>query len=423
MARNTKYFLVIEYLPRSVVKAVRALRKIDEFTGLEVLLLSEDPGKYANLAADDVTLVRCNFDDPANLETVLAEYRGAIVGVTCRGDKYVQHLRRVLPMLPSSVPVASDQSLAATTNKQLMRAAFERGHPEITPKFLRVHDASDETIISVEKTMSYPVIVKPADLVSSLLIQSCVNPDELQAALKHTFETVGTLYQQEDRRKSPEVLVEEYLEGDFYSIDAYVTEAGKYYFCPPVAYIPAQQIGIDDFFLYKRLLPTNLSDEQIKAANLAASNAMAAVGLQFSSAHIELVLTKDGWKIIELGPRIGRFRATMYRLGYGIDHSLNDVRARLGLEPDIPSKLRRYCAAYSIYPEKEGSLSQIQGLETLETMREITNLKVYAQPGARCRFAKNGGHALAEFIISADTETEFQELTNWIEKNVHADID
>jgi biotin carboxylase len=368
-------------------------------------------------------MVACDFSSKQVITDALTPFLPTLRGVICRGDHHIQYLRQVIPVLPPGVPVADERSLAAATNKQLMRAAFTRHSPEITPAFMQVHDASEATIQRIEAHMAYPVIVKPTQLASSLLIQSCYSHSELETVLRNIFNHIRSVYEKEDSRGQPEVIVEEYMEGDFYSIDAYVGETGDVYYCPPVGYVSAKQIGIDDFFLYKRFLPAALAGADVQAANEVVYKAVKGVGLTHSTVHAELVRTKNGWRIIEIGPRIGRFRHTMYSQGYGIDHSLNDMKLHVGIAPDISTDFKRYCSAYSVYPEREGVLQRLAGWQELVQQREVVWSSLKAVPGDPCTFAKHGGHALAEFVIATDDKQRFQALTAWAERTVHAVVE
>ncbi len=426
MQQLVRYLLVVEFAPASLFEVVKKIRQHPPYTELELVVLTSEPSKYAAREDNDIPLwiVPCAYDDDKKIGAALAPFRQQIAGVICRGDKQVQHLRRVLPFLPPNVPVSSDGALASSVNKRLMRADFAQHYPEITPQFIEVHDDLAPTVARVEEKLGYPVIVKPANLASSILIQSCHNRAQLQAALKNIFAEIVRIYKAEGRRNQPQVIVEEYLEGDFYSIDAYIRNAGEVRYLPPVAYVPAKQLGIDDFFLYKRFVPTKLSALEVEAANETVAKAIASVGLVHSAAHVELVLTKHGWRVIELGPRLGRFRHTMYKQAYGIDHSLNDTLLHLGELPHIGTpRLIAYCSAYSIYPHQEGVLREITGLDLLYGNPAVSYLRVMAQPGDYCRFAKNGGHALAEFVVNSPDKQAYDELIRNIEHNIAARIE
>ncbi|HSW66875.1 MAG TPA: ATP-grasp domain-containing protein [Bacillota bacterium] len=426
MQQSPRYLLVVEFAPASLFEVVKQIRQRSSYANLEMVVLTSEPSKYATREDGDVPLwiVPCAYNDDQKIDAALAPFRDQITGVICRGDKQVQQLRRVLPFLPPNVQVSSDGALAASVNKRLMRADFAQHFPEITPHFIEVHDDSAPTVGRVEAALSYPVIVKPANLASSILIQSCHDRAQLQTALKNIFAEIVRIYKAEGRHTQPQVIVEEYLEGDFYSIDAYVRNAGELQYLPPVAYIPAKQLGIDDFFLYKRFVPTKLTAHEIEAANQTVAKAIASVGLVHSSAHVELVLTKHGWRVIELGPRLGRFRHTMYKHAYGIDHSLNDTLLHLGELPHVGTpQLKAYCSAYSIYPHQEGVLREITGLDFLYGNPAVSYLRVTAQSGDYCHFAKNGGHSLAEFVVNSADKKTYDELIRHIEQNIAAVIE
>lgn len=413
----TYTILVIESVKRSLLKAVKKL-SLDhpELGEPKLVLLTAHPSRYDSFIST-VDVIETDYS-PASLKVIFDNIGDDVRAVICRGDKYVQYLRMTLPYLPASVPVASDLSLTATTNKRLMRQAFAASYPEITPGYMHVHDASPQSVEGVVQTLTFPVIVKPASLASSLLIQKCRNVQELAANLRTTFADLSAIYEKEERTEPPEVIVEEFMVGDFYSIDSYVRKRDEIDHCPPIRYIPADTLGIDDFFLYKRSVPTELSERDAAEAYEAATKAIRAVGLTHSAAHIELVKTKTGWKIIELGPRLGRFRNIMYREAYGIDHGYNDMLIHLGLAPRIGSDTQKYCAAYSFYPHEEGALEAIAHLDELRALNSVCYLKTAAAKGEYIRRAKDGGHAVGEVIIATSNKEVFDADCAWIESNV-----
>lgn len=386
--------------------------------GLEALVLL-DSSKSKQPKQEGVTYIYCDITNESELQETLAPYLQHIAGIFYAGESNVQLVRKLRNLLPQHMLVASNSSLEIATDKKLMREAFRAHFPEITPSFLEVKDSHPSTIAAVESKLAYPVIIKPANLASSLLIQACHDREELQNALTSAFQTIRQTYEINHREAKPTLIVEEYLEGDFYSVDAYVMKADKVFTCPPVAYVSNKQRGIDDFSLYKRWIPVTLTSNQLKDLDEVTRKAIESVGLTHSTVHVELVLTKRGWKVIELGPRMGRYRHNMYEYGYAFNHCLNDARIHLGLEPVISDKLQNYCAAYSLYPEKEGLFVTIDGIDILEKDPNVTHLNVSLRPGAPCLYAKNGGKLAAEFYVSAPDKHAFETSVSAIEKNVH----
>lgn len=414
----TYTILVIEAYKDSLLKAVRRLRaEHGELGTPRLVLLTSDPGKYEKYS--EVTVIGTDYSQQS-LTDIFASFTEEVKGVICRGDKYIQYLRQVVPYLPAGVLVSSEESLRISTSKRLMRQAFLEHFPEITPGFVKVNDANQDTLAMLGEKLAFPVIIKPTSLASSLLIQRCNGQEELERGLTNAFSQITVIYDREGRHEEPEIIVEEFMEGDFYSIDSYVQEKGQIVHCPPIPYIPANQLGIDDFFLYKRFAPAQLSAEEVEAAERAAEKALLATGLAHTSAHIELVRTGQGWKIIELGPRIGRFRNIMYRQAYGFDHGYNDLLVHVGVTPEVSTSLIKQCAAYSIYPSTEGTLVRIEGAESARQLQSVCYFQLHAQEGSYVKHAKNGGHALCEVILANSDEAVFGRDVKWFEENVFA---
>jgi D-alanine-D-alanine ligase-like ATP-grasp enzyme len=419
-----QYLLVVADMMPSIRSAVMTLRRRTAYKHLSIVLLTHRVKKAAAYEHDPlVHIVPFNFNDTATVEGALKPYLAYVVGVVCRGDRNVQYLRQILPLLPAAVPVATADALACATNKHLMREAFAKHAPEITPRFMIVEDASATTLDAIEAAMQYPIIIKPSNLASSLLVQHCSTRAETKRALEQTFAHIADIYRREERTTTPKVLAEEYLEGDCYSVDAYILPDGKVYCCPPVAYMPAKQLGIDDFFIYKRHTPvTTLSPREERAAYRAVEAAIRAIELRASSAHVELIRTRDGWRVIELGPRLGNFRHQMYQQCYGINHALNDVKVRLGLRPRIPRRVKKYAVGYNIYPAHEGKLRRIHGLDWLGQQSEVLKLHIMAHPGDFCASAKSGGRAPLTVLFVANTKDRIQELMRGVETGVGIDV-
>lgn len=419
------YILVVEGMKDSLGDTLRYLRKQHpEHANAKLLLITKDRSMSA-LRNDSTDVIYTDYTEE-NLSMVLAPYGKSIVGVLCRGDKYVQYLRKIIPYLPENVLVSSTRSLEIATNKRMMRQAFTAKYPEITPKFEKVIDASDDTVQKILRNLELPVIVKPASLASSILIQKCNDSNEIVSALGKIFASLRAIYQKEGRHEPPEIIVEEFLVGRFFSIDVYVLEKGNVFYTPIVEYTPAESLGIDDFFLYKRWLPTDLSPQDEEGAQIAAKKSIDAAGLSYTSAHVELVKTTRGWKIIEIGPRIGRFRNTMYSAGYDFDHGYNDLLIHLGYEPTVAQKKPvAFVAAYSIYPESEGVLEKLEGIDEFVERNEgkIRYCSIdHEAIGRVVAYAKNGGHALAEIVFVCQSKQDYDATCTWLEKNVKAVI-
>jgi len=275
-----------------------------------------------------------------------------------------------------------------------MRKRFAIHDKSITPKYKIVKDVKKGTIRDISKYIDYPLVVKPAGLAQSVLVNIVYHEEELIKVLKKSFRHIKNLYKESKGRGEPTVVVEQFMEGEMYSVDAFVNSLGKVYFAPIVHVKTGRAIGFDDFFAYRTITPTALKKSSVEKAQITAEKAIHAVGLRSSSAHVELMRTENGWKVIELGPRLGGFRSTMYDLSYGISATANDIYIRMPKKPILPKKISGYTAVFKMFPKKEGYLKSIKGIKRAQGLKSFHSISLNKAIGDRVKFAKNGGKSV-----------------------------
>lgn len=383
-------------------------------------LPSQDISRFSesgiNLSEEEV-----DYFDLERLTQKMNSLKNDVIGVISRGEGSIQYLARLSEVCRDwDMSIPSRESLEISTDKQRMRACFLAEQPEISPAFLEVRDASPRIIETIEQRVGYPLVVKPANLASSLLIQKCESSDQLVKILPETLGAIEEVYKSSGRYETPSLIVEQMLVGDLYSVDTYITSDGAMFHCPPVYYTSGQSLGVDDFFLYKRTAPASLDEAEWRLCRDAVESAIRAIGLTATTAHVELCRTQAGWKIIEVGPRVGRYRVELYREVYDIDHSSNDIGVRLGLDPVIPTVVRKHCAVYSIYPLEEGRLDSVAHVDEVSQLPSLLYARRLIADGAMVCHAKHGGHAIMEVILSHSDSAQFERDRMWFESHVKA---
>ncbi|MFA7141873.1 MAG: ATP-grasp domain-containing protein [Candidatus Paceibacterota bacterium] len=347
---------------------------------------------------DDIIYLSCDFSSPTKIQKALLPYRNELLAVTCRSEINIDSFSKLVPNVPY-LKTPTSESLDWAIQKTMMRRRFGTHDKKITPKFFVVKDYSKETIQKVKEKVGFPLVVKPSGLASSLLISTCYYEEELEQTLKDAFKKIEKIYKENDRKKKPELLTEQFMEGEMFSIDGYVTSKGRVYFCPLVKVKTGKQIGFDDFFGYQRMLPAKIAKGSQEEAEKVSEKGVHALGLRSVTVHIELMRLEDGWKIIEIGPRMGGYRHKMYSLSYGINHALNDILIRLPKKPIIPKKVKGHTAVFLFYAKKEGRLKAIKGLKKVQELESFHEIKVNRKIGQVCKFAKNGGKFVCNLVL------------------------
>ena len=369
----------------------------------------------------EVKIISADFDSAFSVRKALKPYEGRILAVTCQYENSIYELRKLVPYFPY-LSMPTEKSLEWANEKKLMREMLESYDTNLVPKYVEVGDDHEAAIQQIEDTMSYPMIVKPSGLEGSLLVSLVNNTEELHWTLDHTRREIQKAYDTWVKRQRPRILVEEFMDGDMYSVDTYVGADGTCYHTPPVKVITGRKIGFDDFFGYARIAPAGMDEAESDGALEAAGKACHALGLRAVTVHIELMRLPEGWKIIELGARSGGYRHDIYSATFNINHIVNDILIRAGQEPIIPTEVISPTAVLNIYAREEGILTGVHGLHEIEKLHSFISCRQIAQIGEPVLFAKNNGDIVFEFMLShedlSQVEADMQKIDELLQLDV-----
>jgi len=345
------------------------------------------------------TEIVCDFYNSAELQRALKPYIDRLLVVTCRLEGAIPSLRQAIPFLPY-LDTPSETSLLWSTDKSMMRDRLSTYDRSLAPRYQYLESTDLPHVRDLVRDFTFPVIVKPTNLAKSLLVSDCSTMEELESCLQETFEIIHEVYAKERRRTTPSVLVEEMMQGAMYSTDAYVTKNGDVYCLPLVRVWTANDVGLPGFYGFRIQAPVELPQSEIDQAFQVSTNAVKALNLRSTTTHIELFQTAQGWKIIEVGARIGGYRETLYREAYGIEHFYNDLLVRMGRKPEMPGKPIRHATGLNIYADEEGIITAIDGLQEARKLESVVFIEKHAQPGDLALFASEGGDLIVDAILS-----------------------
>jgi biotin carboxylase len=366
-----------------------------------VILLDERVEAAGNNKPDTTgkfKMVVCNFSDISSISAALKPFKDNLLLVVSSSERNQPYLKKALPHMPY-VLGPTEHSLDWSTHKITMRELLQSYNPDLVPKFIQISHNKPEHIEHIAKTFNFPVIVKPNGLAASILVNKANNREELEEYVNKSFEVIEDIYKRDKGRGRPSMLIEEFMDGNMYSVDSYVNEEGSVWSPPVIKVTTANSIGKEGFYSYRNDTAHDLTPEQVVVAHDVAKQAIHALGLRSSVAHIELFLTKDGWKVIELGPRAGGYRQDMYLLGYGMDHAYNELLVKVGLEPEIINEPIGYCSIMNIYADTEGVITNISGFDDALTNPSVYWLKQYANVGDMALFCGNGGKFIVDGVL------------------------
>jgi biotin carboxylase len=243
--------------------------------------------------------------------------------------------------------------------------------------------------LAAASRIGLPVVVKPVQGSGSSGVKLCQTAEEVAQQAQEL------LQQRHNERGVPipqQILVEELVEGVEYSVETFNTT---------IIGITKKHLGTLPYFVeIGHDFPALLSGVEQVAIARTAQQALEALGLGWGPAHLELRLTAEVPKIIEVNPRLaGGYIPELVRLAWGIDLIAETIRQVVGNEPQLNKIVERYACLRFILPPVDGTLVGVDGLDSAQQVPGVAEIQLYLQSGdtVKCRgdFRDRIGHVIA----------------------------
>jgi hypothetical protein len=300
-------------------------------------------------------------------------------------------------------PTLDEETLLAVRNKTVMRDRFVRElGTHCTGRYASVTVLDDA--LRFADTVGYPVVLKPAQLYHSLFVTPCRDQDALRAAFGNL---TADLPRHADALQDGRVLlqVEEYLRGSDHSVDV-IAQSGIASPTPPVDVIVGAALGASDFHHFARISPSIRSPAEQQELEQLAVHACQAIGIRTGAAHVEMIWTDQGPRLIELAARPGGNRHFLLHTGRGIDLIGGYVAALSGETPALRPTRNRPVAVVTPYPSAAGRIRRFRHLEAVQELPSFERLNVRARPGDYIGTPLDGTPApMVVQLSGADSET------------------
>jgi biotin carboxylase len=403
-SQEKNIIIYVMNLPEGAVESIRRYEKISKKKYRIMLLWDKrvrDKADKIKAEGIDIALL-CDFSKPHKIAEALRPYQDEFLAITCRSEQNMARFAQVIPHVPYLRTPTTD-SLKWASDKYEMRKRLKIYDPSITPIFALLKENSKAERNRVATKVGFPMIIKPTNLAASLFVSICYHEEDLEKALRTTLSRLKSAYKDDNRLEEPKIIVEQFMDGDMYSIDSYVTARGRVEHCPLVKVKTGKMIGHDDFFGYLQITPPLFKRTTVERAEMVAEKAIHALGLRSTITHTELMKVDDEWKVIEIGARMGGFRHELYMLTCGIDHSLNDVLVRIPSRIVNAKKCTGYACAMKWFATKEGKITEMKGIKKIEQLESFHRIEVNKKVGDKAVFARNGGRSIFNlFLKNAD---------------------
>lgn len=260
--------------------------------------------------------------------------------------------------------ISPDTALKATDKAEMIKA-FE-AHGVEHPWYYVVSDRN--VLDSIVRQASYPCIIKPTDNAGSRGVVLCHNKSELIKGYEYAS----------NESRGGAVIIEEYLQGPEFSVEVMVVDG-----VPHVLQITDKiTTGAPHFVEMGHTQPTSQPQEAKEKIKDLACRAVKAVGINVGPAHVEMILTAKGPKMVELGARMGGDCITTHLvpLSTGIDMVAATIKLACGEESEINPK---WCKGSAIryFETPVGILKNIEGVEKAKSIPGVDEISFVHEVG------------------------------------------
>lgn len=402
---------------------IPAIKKAKEL-GYEIILVDYNENA-PGFALADVKLVVSTLDQEEVYRQALI-YQPDVV-ITSTSDGPVRTAAYVNEKLGKRPDLSYENAQCATIKSKMRDRLKACGVP--IPKYFTAEDFS--AFMEAVNTLHEHCIVKPVDNAGSrgvvllepeerrsrdmavqmfgedALMRVEVQQNNPKALVKRLEAYSRLLYQySRDHSRNGTVMVEEVMTGPEVSVEALVIEGE-----PHIITVTDKYITPPPYFVeLAHCEPSSLDAHTIEEIKAVAAQAIRAIGIENAPAHVEIKVTEDGPKIVELAARLGGdfITSRLVPLSTGIDLVGASVLLATGEKPDLSPKRQQGAAIHFIHTEQEGILS---GIVLPETGRAgVEEIALYKKLGERVNGTRSSNDRLGHVITTGATAKEAKAL-------------
>jgi biotin carboxylase len=387
----------------------RAIERVREL-GARVVAVDRNADAPGLALADGAEVV--DFSDAAAVLEVGC--RHGVEGVmTVASDRAVPIVAAVAEAL--GLPgIGSDTAHVMTHKVAMRRRLAEHGVPQ--PRFAAVRTHAEAR--AAAETVGFPAVLKPADSSGQRGIFRLRSSDDLDAHLHAALAASS----------ETEAIFERYHEGAEVNM-LLVAAGGEVHLVTASDRVRPNGIGFGVALAH--VYPSTFFGDVIEEVKRVAIAAVHALGLREGIAYPQLLVTREGVKVVEVAARIpGGQMGEVPRVGTGIDLVEVALRQALGLE--VPEELLRprfqqpfaisfLTAQPGVLPT--GKVRRVEGVARAEALPGVVRVETYIQPGETIRPVQVDGDRRGYVIALGNTNLDALERAQAASRLVDVEVE
>ncbi|MFP3088968.1 ATP-grasp domain-containing protein [Treponema sp. TIM-1] len=359
-----------------------ALRTAREM-GLKTVAVDGDPQAPCVSWADRFECIDLKDTEKITAFGRMLQAEGGLSGIMTAGTDFSASVAYAAEKL--GLPGIPYEAALNASDKERMRQCFKQaGLPSPEFMVLREHPRPGFTL-----PFGYPVVVKPVDNMGGRGCRRVDFPSGLEPAVEDAF----------GFSRSGRVIVEEYMDGPEFSLDAVVYQ-GEVTLCG----FADRHIYFPPYFIEMgHTMPSGLEDTLQAQVLKVFIAGIRALGITLGAAKGDLKLSSRGPMIGEIAARLsgGYMSGWTYPYASGVESTRGAILAALGKKPEALVPCRNWTSAERAFISIPGRIRSIRGLEEAGAAEHIRDLFLRVKTGDRVRFPENNVGKCGNVISAA----------------------
>ncbi|WP_066295202.1 ATP-grasp domain-containing protein [Bacillus sp. FJAT-29937] len=262
-----------------------------------------------------------------------------------------------------------------------------------TPKFIIIKPGEEIPSKLILSWLSFPIMVKSPNSTGSKDALLAENEEKLK---KYTLML-------REREPNESIIIEEYIDGDQYLVEAVVYKSKVM-----IAGIIGQEVTKGKRFIITGYgVMAKIPDEIEKGIAGVLQSIVNHFGIKNGALHLELRRGKNGWKLIEINPRIsGGAMNKMLQAAFGYSLVKETLLLQLGGSPSLVPKHKKFVYTQYLIVSEKGILERVSGKGRARKSPGVVDVYVKPRKGTLLLPPLSMGHRYAYVIAAGESMEE-----------------
>ncbi|MBE1553885.1 ATP-grasp domain-containing protein [Sporosarcina limicola] len=328
----------------------------------------------------------------------ISEMKNKINALMLRGNE----IKTIVSFIDSNVHQASIlcddfcQNGTSSTMIKIMESKAETRtflcNQPYTPNFSILNPGETQSFETVNPQLIFPVMVKSSKSTGSKDVLLAEGIEQLE----------NHVVRLQEKNADEAIIIEEYIVGDQYLVEALV-----YNNKIQIAGIIKQEITQGKRFIITGYgVLAEVPSDIITGVGDVLDSVISKFGIKNGALHLELRQSKNGWKLIEINPRIsGGAMNQMIQAAFGFNLVEETLKLYLGESPSIIPRYRNYVFTQYLIVSEKGILEKVTGKGRARKSPGVVKVYVKPKKGTQLIPPLSMGHRYA-YVVATGVSME-----------------